>query len=186
MRQPFTAGTKRTTCVVTLILVLPLGAAHLWLLVVLWQRVTLGLAPPGGALAIGAVIALLVLLAYLPFTILALSMLRLRDPVLEIGPNGLRDRRLSPDLIGWDRIRWSNMSTRGFNQVTRTRTRMHEVLITVEGRFRPPLYLWPMAAFYRLVATHPWPVLSFGTGLRSDQIASQLSRYKPPERPNGR
>ena len=180
-RQPFTVPVDRTRCILSLVIVLPLGAGHVWLLVELWLRVEAGQTAVWLALPIGAVLLALLLLAYVPFALLSFIMLRLPGPVIEIGPEGLRDRRLSSEIIPWDRIRWSRIGFRGFNQVTRTRVSMGELVFDVDGPFRARALFWPVAAVYRLIAPHPWPLLTFGTRLRPEKLATELTRYRSPE-----
>lgn len=178
--KPFTVPVKRSVCITTLVLVLPLAVGHIWLLGLLPGRVAEG-APLWLALLIEALLLAVLLLAYVPYLLLSLIMLRLPGPVIEIGPEGLRDWRLSPEVVPWDRIRWARMSFRMFNQNTYTRQGIREIVFSVDGPFRPRLLLWPTALFYRIFAPHPWPLMSFGTGMRSDQLAERLRRYRQPE-----
>ncbi|MFN4141959.1 hypothetical protein, partial [Aestuariivirga sp.] len=96
----------------------------------------------------------------------------LRGPALELTEEGLRDRRLSPDVIPWDAISWRVM----FNG------RSYSLQFDVAEAQRKILRIyWPhraMALFNRLMRHPEFTVVTLGTGLTAEAIGARMNSFK--------
>ncbi len=104
-----------------------------------------------------------------------LDMLRLPEPILSIGPDGLRDRRLSDALIPWEAIRWRRVIL----STTRANGDTVQLWIDTDVPIRPAMRA--LALGNRLVGRPPYSVLTFALGIQTDAIAGAMNRFKRPE-----
>lgn len=104
-----------------------------------------------------------------------LDMLRLPAPILTIGAEGLRDRRLSAALIPWQAIRWRRVI------LSTTRANGDTVQLWIDGDYPVRPAMRALALANGLVGRPPYSVLTFGLGIQTDAIARAMNRYKRPE-----
>ena len=105
----------------------------------------------------------------------ALDMLRLPEPILQIGRDGLHDRRLSEALIPWDNLRWRRVI------LSTTRANGDTVQLWIDGDYPIRPAMRALALGNRLVGRPPYSVLTFALGIQTDAIARAMNRYKRPE-----
>lgn len=97
----------------------------------------------------------------------------LRGAVIEMGAEGLRDRRLSETVIPWETIRWKIL----FNG--RSYSLKFDVAEPTLGMLRPSLPRRSLALLNRLVGYPAFTMATLGTGLSSHQLAARMERFKP-------
>jgi hypothetical protein len=156
-------------------ILLPIWAFQVWMgLYFFW----LGLRALGlGATGIGILIMVVGLFAAVASVVMVgqcWRIARLDGPAVEIGPDGLRDLRLSPEVLPWEAVSWRLVFT-GLSYG------LHfDLAEPVRSRVRPG---WPqrfIAIFNRLFRYPEFTVAPLGTGLPAQKIAQHMAGFKPP------
>jgi hypothetical protein len=142
------------------------GAALIFLLGGLWLLLSRPLA--GAILATCGVILLPITTAMLA---ICLQCLRLDGPLIELSPDGLRDRRISEETLPWERLIWRAVATpRG----------------PAPPQFwtdRPIAARWPyrlLAILNMVLRQPPYTVLPPATGKTAAELAALMSRFRAP------
>lgn len=120
------------------------------------------------------VMGLLLAAAGVVMTGLALRVALLKGDALKFTEDGFHDRRLSPDLIPWEALRWKVI----FNG------RGHSLQFDLEDGFRKGFRAYwhqrAMARFNRLFKQPEFTVVTLGTGLDARDIGKRLEAFKAP------
>jgi hypothetical protein len=142
------------------------GAALIFLLAGLWLVFSKPLA--GAILATCGAILLPITAAMFA---ICLRCLRRDGPILEIGPAGLRDRRICDETLPWGGLTWrSNTTPRG----------------PAPPQFRTNRQIqasWPyrlLAILNLLLRQLPYTVLPVATGKSAGELTDLMSRFRAP------
>jgi hypothetical protein len=124
----------------------------------------------GLVLGLGVLITLL----FLWLAAFAWPMAWLREPAIELRPEGLLDRRLARSVIPWEAVSWKIL----FNG------RAYSVKFDVTGPARQSLNLPPLhrltAIFSRLWRQPEFTLHTLGTGFNAHQLGEKLKQFKAP------
>ena len=120
------------------------------------------------------VMGLLLAAAGVVMTGLALRVALLKGDALEFTEDGFRDRRLSPDLIPWEALRWKII----FNG--RGHSLQFDLEPSVRKGFRAYWHQHALARFNRLFKQPEFTVVTLGTGLDARDIGKRLETFKAP------
>lgn len=120
---------------------------------------------------VATLIAVGALLSYLGLAMSGLCWITAlaRDPVVVMSAAGLRDIRVSYDLIPWEGFDWGL-----FYAGKGKRSLQFETSAAIVVR-------WPMrmfAPFSRALGTPPYFIMSLGTGLSSDDLTPLVHRFR--------
>lgn len=125
----------------------------------------------GLVLGLGALITVL----FLWLAAFAWPIAWLREPAIELRPDGLLDRRLTRSVIPWEALRWKIL----FNG------RAYSVKFDVTGPARQSLKLSPLhrltAAAGRLWRLPEFTLHTLGTGFSAHQLGEKLKPFKSPD-----
>lgn len=118
--------------------------------------------------------------------VIAVQTVMISGPVITIGPEGFRDRRISPEIVPWERFRWSRhrfRSTAIPGQGAVGRRSVDEVGFEVDGPYRARLHYRALAVLYRtFLRGAGWRIVLSGLRARPDQIAGAIRPYARPAR----
>lgn len=146
------------------------GAAVVAMSVQMWAEGLWFLTPlfgPAGLACIGIGVLVLSYLA---------DMLRLPQPLIAVSHEGLLDRRLSPEILPWESLRWHRVIGTG-------RGVGDSVLIDTDRPLAPRAPQRVLARLFFWRGYLPWPVLTVATDCSAEALATALLRFLPAERP---
>lgn len=126
--------------------------------------------PSGFVLVLGCLITAL----FLWLAAFAWPIARLREPALELRPEGLLDRRLAPSVIPWEAISWKIL----FNG--RAYSLKFDVAEHARQALSPSVPNQLAGRFNRLWRHPEFTIHTLGTGLSADQLGDKLKLFKPP------
>lgn len=149
-------------------------------LILIWPGVDILLAGDHPWLGIGmALLGLWAALAALMLAMGALDAARQPDPLLDIGPEGVLDRRLSPDRIAWADLEWDRVAlVTQYGRVDQVRIRLKRPY-RLRGAARIAQLLGrvlPMGAF----RGRPLFVGPLGPDATTDRIAAVMAQHRAP------
>ncbi len=142
------------------------GAALIFLLGGLWLLLSRPIA--GAILVTCGTILLPITTAMLA---ICLQCLRLEGPLVELGSDGLRDRRISDETLPWDRLTWRSVTTPRGPAPPQFRTELR-----IDAR-------WPyrlLAVLNMVLRQPPYTVLPLATGKSAAELAELMSRFRAP------
>lgn len=149
-------------------------------LILIWPGVEILLAGAQPWLGIGmALIGLWAALAALMVAMGALDLVRQPDPLLDIGPDGVLDRRLSPDRISWADLDWDRVAlVTQYGRVDQVRLRLKRPYRLLGAARSAQLLgrVLPMAAF----RGRPLFIGPLGPDATTDRIAAAMAQHKAP------
>lgn len=124
--------------------------------------------------ALVLVLGVLMVALFAGLSAFAWPIARLREPAIEMRPEGLIDRRLTASIIPWESISWKIL----FNG------RSYSLRFEVTEPVRQSLKLSPaqklVSAFHRLWRQPGFTLHTLGTGLSAHQLGEKLKNFKPP------
>lgn len=158
------------------------AALPIWGLV----RVAEGEANVWAMLAISVVIVAVGLIVWTHFVI-AVQTLVMRGPIITIGPEGFRDRRISEDTVPWDNFLWSRDRVKiGYvGQIGITGRQVDEVVFDVEGPYRVTPHYRLLGVASRVLCKSPWRVVTIGTGVQVPEIVRAIRTHGTRPTPSG-
>lgn len=111
--------------------------------------------------------------------IISVQGLVMSGPIIAIGPDGFRDRRISSETIPWERFRWSrDQSKVGYSAGAHLSGRtVDELGFEVDGPYRAGIHYRVLALFFRAIRRPGWRIVTMGTAVRADQLAGAIRSY---------